>query len=64
MPEKHDPTSDIDYFSFKASFGGKIIEECAFYNKIISFPKQKIHGILNRIPKWRKFYVSTRAHVA
>ena len=56
MPKTRDIQSDIDYYQFKSSFGGDIIEECTFYKKIISKNNYKIHNILNSIPKWRAFY--------
>jgi hypothetical protein len=47
------PKAGIDYYTFKTSFGGRLIQECAFYYKIFpSFRQQflnKLGNIQNKI---------------
>jgi lipid II:glycine glycyltransferase (peptidoglycan interpeptide bridge formation enzyme) len=56
LPQKKDQTESVDYYTFKTSFGGILIEECAFYHKIVSRTRFKIFQLLNsslpRMPKW------------
>lgn len=51
LPAKRDLNANIDYYSFKASFGGKVIEECTFYRKIFSHPKKYFFNLMDRFPK-------------
>ena len=36
LPLKKDKTESTDYHTFKTCFGGRIVEECAYYRKVIS----------------------------
>ena len=58
MPRKRNPHSKVDHYGFKSSFGGRIVEECAFYDRIISPVKYNIHKTLHKIAKGnvRKFF--------
>jgi lipid II:glycine glycyltransferase (peptidoglycan interpeptide bridge formation enzyme) len=49
LPPKKDPTQEIDYYTFKSSFGGRLINECTFYNKIISPMKYYISKKIEKI---------------
>ncbi|EMR74201.1 putative methicillin resistance protein [Thaumarchaeota archaeon SCGC AB-539-E09] len=51
LPKKRNFDAEVDYYSFKASFGGKIFEECAFYEKVISNSKNFLSNSMKKILK-------------
>ena len=46
---KRERVKGVDYFTFKTCFGGQLLEECAFYTKIISPSKFRVYRFLTRI---------------
>jgi len=49
LPGKKDPRSEIDYFTFKSSFGGRLVEECTFYRKELSPAKCLCLNVFNKV---------------
>jgi lipid II:glycine glycyltransferase (peptidoglycan interpeptide bridge formation enzyme) len=49
IPPKRERVQGIDYYTFKTSFGGRLVEECTFYEKIVSPVKFKILQVLVRL---------------
>lgn len=41
----------VDYYTFKTCFGGSMIEECAFYDKILSPNTSKVLDTLEKLPR-------------
>jgi hypothetical protein len=53
LPSQRDQTQPIDFYTFKTCFGGRLIEECASYRRIISPIKFKVSEVLSKkLPKW------------
>jgi len=53
VPHKREKVNGIDYYTFKTCFGGYLVEECTFYQKIISPAKFRIFQTLSdKLPKW------------
>jgi hypothetical protein len=53
LPHKREKVNGIDYYTFKTCFGGYLVKECTFYQKIISPAKFRIFQTLSdKLPKW------------
>lgn len=53
LPPRRERVQGIDYYTFKTCFGGRIVEECTSYEKIISPVKLKILQALVRLENHR-----------